>query len=289
MALNMIVTVKQVPDTQHVSENAMKPDGTVNRGALPTITNPEDLNALEEALKLKERYGGHVSVVTMGPPSAVKTLKECLSRGADDAIILSDRIFAGSDTLATSYILKCAVERIGNYDLILCGRQAIDGDTAQVGPQLAEKLNINQITGLLQIRSVEGRSITVRRAIEEGYEIVRSRLPVLLTVGAAANEPRPPSAKRTIAFKNIERKLSGESYGEIVRKTTAMEMIRHIREWNAKVVGADPKACGLSGSPTKVKRVRNVVLSVTDVKRIPATKEGINGLIRELTSEHIIG
>ena len=289
MALNMIVTVKQVPDTHNVSGDAMKPDGTVNRGALPAITNPEDLNALEEALKLIEKYHGHITVITMGPPNALKTLKECLSRGADDAIIISDRKFAGSDTLATSYVLHCAIKKIGNYDLILCGRQAIDGDTAQVGPQVAEKLNINQITSLLEVKSVEGGSIIVKRAIEDGYEIVKSQLPVLLTVTAEANNPRSPSAKRTIAFKNIKKKQGTESYEEIVLRTPAMDIIRYIREWNAEIIGANPKACGLSGSPTKVKEIQNVVLSVNNVKRIPATEKDISDLIRELTSEHIIG
>ncbi len=289
MALSMIVTVKQVPNTHNVTADAMKPDGTVNRGALPAITNPEDLNALEEALRLKERYGGHVTVITMGPPNAFKALRECLFRGADDAIIISDQKFAGADTLATSYALKCAIEKIGIYDLILCGRQAIDGDTAQVGPQIAEKLKINQVTDLLEVKSVDGQIIKVKRAIEDGVEVVQCHLPVLLTVSSEANEPRSPSAKRSVAYKNIAKRISSESYKDILNKTPAMDMIRYIREWNAEMIGADPASCGLSGSPTKVKKIQNVVLVVNDVKQIPATDESIVVLMRELVSEHIIG
>jgi len=146
MSLQIIVMVKQVPDTHNVSGDAMKPDGTVNRAVLPAIFNPEDLNALEEAIKIKETIGGKITAITMGPPNAVKVLKECLYRGVDDVVLVSDRKFAGADTLATSYALKCAIEKVEKYDLVLCGRQAIDGDTAQVGPQIAEKLNINQLT-----------------------------------------------------------------------------------------------------------------------------------------------
>ena len=140
MSYTIIVFVKQVPDTQNISGDAMKPDGTVNRQALPAIFNPEDLNALELALQLKDRYGAKVVAATMGPPNAAEVLRDALCRGADEAVLLTDRAFAGADTLATSYALTCCAKAIGNFDLILCGRQAIDGDTAQVGPQIAEKL-----------------------------------------------------------------------------------------------------------------------------------------------------
>jgi electron transfer flavoprotein beta subunit len=155
----------------------MKEDGTVNRVALPAIFNPEDLNALEEALKIKDQHGAHVTVLTMGPPNAAEVLRESLFRGADDVILLSDRKFAGADTLATSYALSLAIKKIGDYDIVMCGRQAIDGDTAQVGPQTAEKLGVNQITCVDNIVEIKGSSITAERSIEGGYEIVKSKLP----------------------------------------------------------------------------------------------------------------
>ena len=186
--MNIIVTVKQVPDTQHITEDAMRPDGTVNRNVLPTIVNPDDLHALEAAMRIKENIDASVTVLTMGPATAIDALKECLYRGADDVILLTDRRFAGSDTLATSYVLKCAVETIGSFDLIICGRQAIDGDTAQVGPQLAEKLNLNQVTYVSEVMDICRTSITVKRSTENGHEVVKSRLPVLLTVSSLAND-----------------------------------------------------------------------------------------------------
>lgn len=286
MALKMIVTVKQVPDTHNVSGDAMKPDGTVNRGALPAIFNPEDLNALEEALSLKDRYGGTVSVITMGPPKAVEILRECLFRGADDAILLSDRRFAGADTLATSYALKCAVEKMGHYDIIFSGRQAIDGDTAQVGPQLAEKLGINQISCITDVLEVEEDAVKVRRAIDGGYEVLRSKMPLLMTVTSEANEPRSFSVKRTMAYKRIDKKLEEKiDYVEPSNDT----VLDYIKEWNVDTIGADIVQCGLSGSPTKVKAIKSVVLAASDAKDIPVSKEGINALIKELTDEYIIG
>ena len=179
MSFKMIVLVKQVPDTHNVSGDAMRPDGTVNRAALPAIFNPEDLNAMEEALKIKDIHGGSITVVTMGPPKAADVLKECLYRGADDVILVTDRAFAGADTLATSYALKCAIEKVGKFDIILCGRQAIDGDTAQVGPQTAEKLNLNQVTCVDKIQEITKKYVIARRSIEGGYETVKASLPVL--------------------------------------------------------------------------------------------------------------
>ena len=157
MSLRIIVLVKQVPDTHNVTGEAMKEDGTVNRAALPAVFNPEDLNALEEALRLKERHGGRVSVLTMGPPAAVQVLRESLFRGADEVVLLSDAAFAGADTLATSYALSLAIAKMGEFDLVLCGRQAIDGDTAQVGPQTAEKLGLPQITCVSRIDELDER------------------------------------------------------------------------------------------------------------------------------------
>ena len=285
MGLDIIVMVKQVPDTHNVSGEAMKPDGTVNRAALPAIFNPEDLNALEEALKARETVGGTVTAVTMGPPAATEVLRECLYRGADDVILLSDRRFAGADTQATSYALACAVKAIGRFDLIFCGRQAIDGDTAQVGPQTAEKLGINQITCAAEIVDVTPERITVKRAVENGYEIVRSGLPVLVTVTSEANDPRPPSAKRVMAYKNI----ASQSYGEAYMEPGSCVLLDHIKQWTVDSIGAEQERCGLLGSPTKVTRVRNVILATGDARQVPNTDEGVAGLIHELIEENIIG
>ncbi len=286
--MQIIVMVKQVPDTHNVTEEAMKADGTVNRAALPAIINPEDLNALEEALKIKDRIDAHITAITMGPAKATEVLKECLYRGADDVILISDRKFAGADTLATAYTLKYAIEKIGKYDLILCGRQAIDGDTAQVGPQVAEKLNINQITNLLEVVDIDEHRITVRRAIANGYEVVRSGFPLLVTVSGEANQPRSPRAKLVMAYKNIEKDVRGDSYDVSYMETEETHMLRRIVEWNADSIGVDPSICGLAGSPTKVKKIENVVLAVNDIKQIPCTEAGIHGLMQELKSDHII-
>jgi len=289
MPLNIIVTVKQVPDTHNISCEAMKPDGTVNRAALPAIFNPEDLNALETALTIKDLLGAHVTAITMGPPSAVAVLRDCLFRGADEAVLVSDRRFAGADTLATSYALSCAIEKCGPVDLICCGRQAIDGDTAQVGPQIAEKLAINQITGVSGLRAVTEDAITVVRSVESGTEVVSSGFPLLLTITAEANDPRPPSARRVMAFKAIDRQACDGSYENAYLEPDSCRAVEFIREWNADTIGADPARCGLSGSPTKVKTVESVVLAASSVQRIPATREGIGELVHELISENILG
>ena len=289
MSLNMIVMVKQVPDTHHITGEAMKPDGTVNRAVLPSIFNPEDLNALEEALKIKENFGGTVTAITMGPPQAVKVLRECLYRGADDVILLSDRQFAGADTLATSYALSCAIKKTAGFDLVFCGRQAIDGDTAQVGPQIAEKLGINQLTGISRIVEISGNRITVRRALENGYEILSADLPVLLTVTSDANEPRPPSAKRVMAYKNVGVGPCEETYADAYLNPGVCSPFDAIKQWNVDTIGADPERCGLAGSPTKVKKVRNVVLTAGDARQIPNTDAAVAGLIQELIEENILG
>lgn len=203
MAYHSIVCVKQVPDTANVTAEAMKEDGTVNRSALPTIFNPEDLHALETALEIKERFGGTVTALSMGPPKAADVLRDCLFRGADRAILLTDRRAAASDTLATSYILSQAIRTIGGYDLVFCGRQAIDGDTAQVGPQTAEKLGLPQVTYLEQLVSLEGRTVQIRRNIGNGWEIVEAQLPILVTVIETANEPRPQAARRVMRYKKV--------------------------------------------------------------------------------------
>lgn len=288
MALKIITLAKQVPDTANISGDAMKPDGTVNRAALPAITNPEDLNALEEALKIKETFGATITTITLGPPGAVKTLKEALYRGANDAILITDPKFAASDTLATSYALKCAVEKAGKFDLILCGRQAIDGDTAQVGPQLAQKLNINQVSNVIEVIQVSAKHITVKRAIDGGTEIVKTPLPVLLTIIAEANEPRSPSVRRVMLYKNITCK-NNDAYDETYLAPETGGICQHIKQWNADDIKADLERCGLSGSPTKVKKIENVVLTARNTRSFSNSASGIGALIHELVAEHIIG
>jgi electron transfer flavoprotein beta subunit len=288
MDLHMIVLVKQVPDTHNISGQAMKEDGTVNRDALQAIFNPEDLNALEEALRLKERYGGQITAITMGPPKAVEVLKECLYRGADEAALISDRAFAGADTLATSYALSCAIAKAGGGDIILCGRQAIDGDTAQVGPQIAQKLGMNQLTNIIRIDSIQDGRMTVRRAMDDGFETVRASLPLLLTVHGQANEPRSPSAKLVMAYKNIGC-AGDEAYDESYIEPQCEGYISQIKEWNIEAIQADHERCGLSGSATKVKKIENVVLAARETKQIEDTEQGVTGLVKELVDEHIIG
>ncbi len=279
MNFNMVVLVKQVPDTSNVGENAMKPDGTVNREALPAIINPEDLCALEEALKIKEELGGNITVVSMGPPKAKEALIHCLCMGADKAILLSDRKFAGSDTLATSYILKKAIDKIKSFDIIFCGRQAIDGDTAQVGPQVAEKLRINQLTYVLKIIEITKNSIIVKRQISDGYEIVRSNLPVLLTITREANTPRPPSVKKSMAYKYLTDQIAIED----------LKLSKDILcTWDHRDIGAKVELCGLKGSATRVKKIENVVLKAFEKEDIEPTPQGISSLLGKLIQEHII-
>ena len=272
MALNLVVLVKQVPDTQNISGDAMKEDGTVNRGALPAIFNPEDLYALEAALRIKENItGSKVHVITMGPPSAEQVLKEALYRGADFVALVTDRKFAGADTLATSYALKCAVEKIGKYHIVFCGRQAIDGDTAQVGPQTAEKLGINQITCVSDIVEIDEKSLTAKRSIEGGFEIVKVPYPVLITMTDEGHPPRTPSAIKIMTFKKAK---AGDSI---------------IPLWNIDAIGAEAEACGLKGSPTKVKKIESVVLKSQELQMIENTNEGINSLVQTLIKDHTLG
>jgi electron transfer flavoprotein beta subunit len=300
MPYHCVVLVKQVPDTANITGKAMREDGTVNRAALPAIFNPEDLNALEMALQVKETYGGRVTVLSMGPPRAAQVLREALYRGADRAILLTDRKTAGSDTLATSYVLTCAVtklaEHFGDYDLIFSGRQAIDGDTAQVGPQVAEKLGIPQVTYAEEIESLSKQEIVVQRALPLGAELVQCTLPCLLTVVGSANEPRPPSVRRMLAFKRAATPLE---YAELLEKWPEFEteevLDRYLAErdqkitvWSAADVGADYSRVGLSGSPTKVLKVDFVVLESEGSKQVDASPEGIAGLMRELVADYIL-
>lgn len=285
MPYNSIVLVKQVPDTANVTADAMKDDGTVNRGALPAIFNPEDLHALEAALEIKERFGGTVTVVSMGPPKAADVLRECLFRGADRAILITDRRAAASDTLATSYILSQAVKTVGNYDFVFAGRQAIDGDTAQTGPQCAEKLNIPQITYMEEVLNIEGGKATVKRNIGNGWEIVKVKLPALLTVIETANEPRPFSAKKMMKYKNmrVPAEIAPEELESYKAKGTLIE------QWDLDKIGADLERCGVSGSPTKVFRIQAIVLKKEGYNDIQPTKEGLSGMIHELVSDRTLG
>ena len=280
----------------------MNEDGTVNRSALPAIFNPEDLNALESALRIKEKYGGAITVITMGLPAASAVLRDSLFRGADDAILITDKRCAASDTLATSYILGCAVKKI-DYDIVICGRQAIDGDTAQVGPQLAEKLGVPQITYVEELIELDGKSITARRNIGAGWQQVQTNLPVLLTVTSDANEPRVAAAKKTMKYKNaltpfeIEREVKAENPDAddattkalIERKYSLLEEKNLlIKQWDLDFLGADLTWCGRSGSPTKVHRIQSVVLAAKESKDIEPSDNGISGMIHELIEDKII-
>jgi electron transfer flavoprotein beta subunit len=302
VAYNCVVLVKQVPDTKRVTGKAMNDDGTVNRAALPAIFNPEDLNALEMALDIKDRFGGTVTVITMGLPAAVATLKDALYRGADEAILVTDARCAASDTLATSYILSCAVKRI-KYDIVLCGRQAIDGDTAQVGPQLAEKLGIPQITYVEKPVEIEGQTITAQRNIGNGWQRVKAQLPVLLTVTGEANVPRVAAAKKMMKYKaaltpaGVEQKIKAEnphaSADEIkelaVQKCSEMDKKGLlIEQWNLDLLKADLTWCGRNGSPTKVHRIQSVVLAAKETKSIEPIDDGLAGMIHELLEDKII-
>lgn len=289
MSLNIIVLAKQVPDTRNVGKDAMKEDGTINRAALPAIFNPEDLNALEQALKLKEMYPGtKVTILTMGPARAAEIIREGLYRGADNGIVLSDRAFAGADTLATSYALSVAVKKIGNYDLILGGRQAIDGDTAQVGPQIAEKLGVPQVTYAENIVDVKDGKVIVVRRLEGGVETVTCPIPAVVTVNGSADECRPRNARNLQKYKYAA--VPSEVANDEAKKAfIASRPYLEIGEWNAEYVGADLEQCGLAGSPTKVRGIVNVVFAAKDARKIENNDEEIEGLVKELIENHTIG
>ncbi|MEA3286513.1 MAG: electron transfer flavoprotein subunit beta/FixA family protein [Candidatus Marinimicrobia bacterium] len=299
MSLHTIVLVKQVPDTSNISGDVMRPDGTVNRARLPAIFNPEDQEALELALRLKDQHGGTVTALTMGPPNAANMLRECLYMGADRAILVSDRRFAAADTLATSYALHKAVHHIGEFDLIFGGRQAIDGDTAQVGPQTAEKLGIPQITYTQEIQdlNLQKRTIRAKRAINNGYEILESPLPVLLTVIKDATVPRPFDVKRLCTYKRAQSKFEIQSTVDDSHDLISMDQLLeeaqlkglYIETWNIEDIDADVSMCGLAGSPTKVHKVENVILSGSEFKKVPATTDGLHDMITELMQDHIFG
>ena len=301
MSLKIIVLAKQVPDTRNVGKDAMKEDGTINRAALPAIFNPEDLNALEQALRLKDAYPGTtVTLLTMGPGRAAEIIREGLYRGADGGYLLTDRAFAGADTLATSYALATAIKKIGDYDIIIGGRQAIDGDTAQVGPQVAEKLGLTQVTYAEEILNVDekNRSITVKRHIDGGVETVEGPLPIVITVIGSAAPCRPRNAKLVMKFKRAlgaqekapapachPEGVSALSYPELYEKRPYL----NIPEWSVADVDGDLAQCGLSGSPTKVKAIQNIVFQAKESKTLTGSDKDVEDLIVELLANHTIG
>ena len=254
--MNIVVCIKQVPDTAEVRINPET--NTLIRDGVASIINPYDMHAVEAALQIKEKAGGRVTVITMGPPQAETALREVLSMGADEAVLLTDRAFAGSDTWATSYTLSMAVRKIG-ADVVVCGKQAIDGDTAQVGPEMAEFLDIPHISYVRMIEEVRADYLRVQRLMDEGYDIVESSMPVLLTVVKEINTPRLPSLKGKMAAKKAE-----------------------IKKWGSSDLGAEPDKIGLNGSPTQVKNI-----FAPEAKKNRKVLEGdieeqVDALIREL-------
>ena len=293
--MRIIVLAKQVPDTRNVGKDAMKEDGTINRGALPAIFNPEDLNALEQALRIKDKFPGTtITMLTMGPGRAAEIIREGMFRGADNGYLLTDRAFAGADTLATSYALSMAIRKIGDFDLIIGGRQAIDGDTAQVGPQVAEKLGLPQVTYAEEIMKIENSKITIRRGIAGGVETVESPMPLLITVNGSAAECRPRNAKLVQKYK---RALGVQEKAEITKAGQPLPYeddykqypYLNIEEWSVADVDADVVQCGLSGSPTKVKTIQNIVFQAKESKVISSADGEIDDLMKELIENHTIG
>jgi len=290
MSFRIVVLAKQVPDTRNVGKDAMKADGTVNRGALPAIYNPEDLHALEFALRVKDQIDdAEVIILTMGPPRAAEIIRESMFRGADRGFLITDRRFAGSDTLATSYAISMAVKHLGQVDLVVAGRQAIDGDTAQVGPQVAEKLNMPQITYAEELEAVDKTSVTVKRRLERGIEIVKAKLPAVVTVHASAPPCRFRDAKRLMKFKMArtitELQEESNEYSDIYEKRPYLR----IEELSVDDIQADTQYLGLSGSPTKVKKIENVVFKAKESLKMDAADDDINKLMKGLIDTHIIG
>jgi electron transfer flavoprotein beta subunit len=228
--LNIIVCIKQVPGTTEIKIDPKT--NTLVRQGVKSIVNPFDAYALEEGVRLKEKYGGKVTVITMGPPQAEEALRETISLGADEAILLSDRAFAGSDTWATSYVLSKAIAKIANYDIIICGRQTLDGDTGQVGPELSEMLKIPFVSYVSKVEEIKDKYIRVQRMIEEGHEVIETALPAVITVVKEINVPRLPSLR-----------------GSMKAKTAKIPL------WTAADIGAEPDKAGIPGSPTRVVKI----------------------------------
>lgn len=293
MSLKIVVLAKQVPDTRNVGPDAMTPEGTVNRAALPAVFNPEDLNALEQALRLKDQFhGSTISVVTMGLPKAAEVIREALYRGADEGYVVTDRTLGGADTLATSYTLAQAIKKIGAVDIIIGGRQAIDGDTAQVGPQIAEKLGLTQVTYAQEIISLDEatRKVVIKRHIDGGVETVEGPLPLVVTVNGSAAPCRPRNAKRVMKFKDAtvpaERTPEqAEALASLIEKKPYLS----INQWGAQDIEADPAQIGKAGSPTNVKTVKNIIFKAKESKTLTGSDEDVENIMIELLKEKIIG
>jgi electron transfer flavoprotein beta subunit len=286
----IIVLAKQVPDTRNVGKDAMKADGTINRAALSAIFNPEDLNALEQALRIKDSFpGSTVTILTMGPGRAAEIVREGMFRGADDGILLTDRAFAGSDTLATSYAIGQTLKKIKDFDIIIAGRQAIDGDTAQVGPQVAEKLGLPQVTYVEEIKAIESGRIIAKRRLESGVEIVSCPIPLVITVNGSAPDCRARNAKLLMKYKHAktvsELQNSNEDYLHLYNDRPYL----NIQEWTVNDIESESSQLGLTGSPTKVKTIENVVLQAKGAKVISSSDEDIEALMKDLIESHTIG
>ena len=290
MSLNIIVLAKQVPDTRNVGKDAMKEDGTINRAALPAIFNPEDLNALEQALRLKDANpGSTITLLTMGLPRASEIIREAIYRCADTGIVLTDRALGGADTLATSYSLAQSVKKFGNYDIILGGRQAIDGDTAQVGPQIAEKLGLPQVTYAEEILELKDGHVVVKRRLESGVETVKAPLPCVVTVNGSAAECRPRNARRVQKYKYAVSPSEKEKLSDDMKAIVDARPYLNLQEWSAAYVDADPQQIGLAGSPTKVKAIENVVFTAKESRTLDNDDAQIEELVKELIANHTIG
>ena len=286
----IVVLAKQVPDTRKAGKDAMKADGTINRSILPAIFNPEDLHALEQALFVKDQFpNSTITLLTMGPPRAVEILREGFYRGADDGILLTDRAFAGSDTLATSYALACAIKEIKDVDIIFSGRQAIDGDTAQVGPQVAEKLGIPQITYAEEIVSITKDKIQVKRRLEHGVETLESAFPLVITVNNSAPHCRPRNAKLLMKYKHASTLSNRQVDNDDYLATAITSSHLTIKEWGVNNIKVEHEQLGLSGSPTKVKKVDNIVFQSVESRTLTDFDDEIDELMKELIDAHIIG
>ena len=291
--MNIVVCIKQVPDTKGGVK--FNPDGTLDRASMLAIMNPDDKAGLEAALRIKDETGAKVTVLTMGLPKADAILREAMAMGADDAVLVTDRVLGGADTWATSTTIAGALRNL-DYDLIITGRQAIDGDTAQVGPQVAEKLGLSQITYTEEILNVDetARRITVKRHIDGGVETVEGPLPIVLTVNGSAAPCRPRNAKLLQKYKRalgaqekaaITKDGSELPYAELYEKFPYL----NITEWSVADVEGDTKQCGLSGSPTKVKKIENIVFQAKESKTMTGSDQDVEGLIVELLANHTIG
>ena len=288
--MKILVTVKQVPDTS--GKVAVNPDGTLDRASMQTIINPDDLNAVEAALSLKDQLGCKVIAFTMGPPPAEGMLRELMAMGVDEGVLITAREFGGSDTYATSQIIAAGIDTYGveEDDIILAGRQAIDGDTAQVGPQVAEKLGLPQVTYAEEILDIKDSTLVIRRRLNCGTETVECPVPAVITVNASAPECRPRNAKRvmTCKFALSGSEIAAAPESEAARRAAAKPYLQ-IVEWAAADVDPDPQQLGLQGSPTKVKKIENVVFQAKEAKKLTAADEDINSLMVELIASHTLG